>query len=219
MAEQGSPCNVVISSPHTLEATWLASIVTGAGCAVRHSATPEALPDALRDYEADVILLDGCHCGEAMATLRELVQRQYKVVILIDDQRPGTFLHEAFRAGAKGCLLCNEQPDRFAQSVRLAAKGMVVISDAAARTLASTSHGGAATGQASPFTDLEQRLASLVAQGATNREIGEHLFISEHTVKAHLREILRKLGLRNRHQLAAYVAAHGGTSAETQQLP
>jgi DNA-binding NarL/FixJ family response regulator len=217
MASQGSACDVVISSPHALEAAWLASIITGAGCRARYTPTVEALADALRENEADVVLLDGCHCGDDMATVRDLVQQQHKVVILIDRERPGSFLHQAFRAGAKGCLLCDEQADRFAESVRLAAQGMVVMSDDAARILASTSSDGATAGETSPFTDLEQQLASLVAQGATNREIGEQLFISEHTVKVHLRDVLKKLGLRNRHHLAAYVAAHGGTSAGTQQ--
>jgi DNA-binding NarL/FixJ family response regulator len=46
----------------------------------------------------------------------------------------------------------------------------------------------------------------MVALGATNREIGEELFISEHTVKVQLGRILSKLSLRNRQQLAGYVA-------------
>jgi two-component system nitrate/nitrite response regulator NarL len=55
----------------------------------------------------------------------------------------------------------------------------------------------------------EQEVLQLVCEGATNREIAERLIVSEHTVKVHLRNILNKLNLRNRQQVAAY-AVHEG---------
>ncbi|MFW6056935.1 MAG: helix-turn-helix domain-containing protein, partial [Chloroflexota bacterium] len=51
------------------------------------------------------------------------------------------------------------------------------------------------------LTGREHQLAILVAQGATNREIAGAMFISEHTVKIHIGNILTKLDLRNRQQL------------------
>jgi two-component system nitrate/nitrite response regulator NarL len=48
-----------------------------------------------------------------------------------------------------------------------------------------------------------------VCEGATNREIAERLIVSEHTVKVHLRNILNKLNLRNRQQVAAYAVQEG----------
>jgi len=50
----------------------------------------------------------------------------------------------------------------------------------------------------------EREVLQLVCQGATNREIAKRLIVSEHTVKVHLRNILNKLNLRNRQQVAAY---------------
>ena len=49
----------------------------------------------------------------------------------------------------------------------------------------------------------------MVARGATNKEIADALFLSAHTVKVHLRNILDKLDLRNRQQLAAHIASEG----------
>ena len=49
----------------------------------------------------------------------------------------------------------------------------------------------------------------LIGEGSTNREIARELFISEYTVKAHLRAILTKLDLRNRQQAAAYAVKNG----------
>jgi DNA-binding CsgD family transcriptional regulator len=56
------------------------------------------------------------------------------------------------------------------------------------------------------LTNAERTLAVLVAKGMTNRQVGEHLFISRHTVDAHLRHIFRKLGINSRVGLAHLVA-------------
>ena len=55
------------------------------------------------------------------------------------------------------------------------------------------------------LSDRETEILDLVGEGKTNREIGEELFISEHTVKVHLGNILTKLKLKNRQQAAAYI--------------
>jgi DNA-binding NarL/FixJ family response regulator len=55
----------------------------------------------------------------------------------------------------------------------------------------------------------EREVLQLVCEGATNREIAERLIVSEHTVKVHLRNILNKLNLRNRQQVAAYAVQEG----------
>jgi DNA-binding NarL/FixJ family response regulator len=59
------------------------------------------------------------------------------------------------------------------------------------------------------LTPRELEILGGLARGETNREIATELFISEHTVKIHVRHILAKLGLRNRQQAAAYAAAQG----------
>ena len=56
------------------------------------------------------------------------------------------------------------------------------------------------------LTDRELRILEMIGNGSTNREIGEGLYISEHTVKVHLGAILNKLHLKNRQQAAAYIA-------------
>ena len=54
----------------------------------------------------------------------------------------------------------------------------------------------------------ERDIAGLVTTGLTNREIGERLFLSRHTVDAHLRQIFRKLGVRSRVELTRVVVEH-----------
>jgi non-specific serine/threonine protein kinase len=59
---------------------------------------------------------------------------------------------------------------------------------------------------ASPLSPRERDVAALVAEGLTNRAIGERLFISERTVDGHVARILSKLGFESRAQVAAWVA-------------
>jgi DNA-binding CsgD family transcriptional regulator len=63
------------------------------------------------------------------------------------------------------------------------------------------------------LTESERSVADLVAEGLTNREAGSRLFLSRHTVDAHLRHIYRKLGIRSRTELARVVAQHGESAA------
>jgi small-conductance mechanosensitive channel/DNA-binding CsgD family transcriptional regulator len=65
------------------------------------------------------------------------------------------------------------------------------------------------------LTERELEIASLVSQGATNKEIGEKLFITENTAKVHVKNILRKLELKNRQQLAVYAASKEGVKTPT----
>jgi DNA-binding CsgD family transcriptional regulator len=60
------------------------------------------------------------------------------------------------------------------------------------------------------LTESERGVADLVAEGLTNREVAARLFLSPHTVDAHLRHIFRKLGIESRVELARIVAEHGG---------
>ncbi|ERT05018.1 bacterial regulatory s, luxR family protein [Lyngbya aestuarii BL J] len=59
------------------------------------------------------------------------------------------------------------------------------------------------------LTNAEERVFFEVIQGFTNKEIGEHLFISDRTVQAHLRNILRKLNLKNRSHLVRFAFENG----------
>jgi small-conductance mechanosensitive channel/DNA-binding CsgD family transcriptional regulator len=65
------------------------------------------------------------------------------------------------------------------------------------------------------LSERELEITSLVSQGATNREIGEKLFITENTAKVHVKNILRKLELKNRQQLAVYAVSKDGVKTPT----
>ena len=76
----------------------------------------------------------------------------------------------------------------------------------AARARAELARVGGRTGSGAALTGSEHRVAELVAQGMTNREVAEALFVSEHTVESHLSSAYRKLGVRSRTELASKLA-------------
>jgi DNA-binding CsgD family transcriptional regulator len=64
------------------------------------------------------------------------------------------------------------------------------------------------------LTESEFAVVSLVAQGATNREVVERLYLSPYTVNSHLRHVFGKLGIRSRVELARLAAGRGGVSRQ-----
>lgn len=200
----------MICSPYALESEGIGDLLRETGCATpRLAATIEPGLDSGELTPLDVILLDGCHLGEAMRDLRDLAAHGRRVIVLVGPERDGSCIHEVVRADARGCLSCDEEPQRFAQCVQMVSQGAVVISSDAATRMA----GAPVTAQpplpSQGLTDRQHQIATTVAQGASNREIGEALNISEHTVKIQLGQAFEKLGLRNRQQLAAHIADQG----------
>ena len=153
---------------------------------------------------ADVVLLDlGIPGGgvEACALLRDL-RPDVRVVVLThaDDDAD---LAGAVRAGARGYLLKDTTPAEMVDAVRAVASGSSLLSPAMASRLLDEfavlvrRHEGSAEGSAS-LSRRELEVLTLVAQGLNNRSIAEALFISENTVKNHIRNIHEKLQVHSR---------------------
>lgn len=128
-------------------------------------------------------------------------------------------IYSGLRAGALGYLLKDITSEQLANAVRAAARGEVLLQPniadkvfAALNQPPSPRLSAASSKPAAPsvgsvveeLTEREREILLLVARGATNREIGEALFITEGTVKNHMSNILSKLGLRDRTQAALY---------------
>jgi two-component system NarL family response regulator len=164
----------------------------------------EVLVDTVTRSRADVVLLDlGVRGGgvEACALLRD-AQPDVRVVVLAhaDDDAD---LAGAVRAGARGYLLKDTTPTELVEAVRTVASGSSLLSPAMASRLLDefavlvrrqdTSGEGTAA-----LSRRELEVLTLVAEGLNNRAIAERLYISENTVKNHIRNIHEKLQVHSR---------------------
>jgi DNA-binding NarL/FixJ family response regulator len=100
----------------------------------------------------------------------------------------------AIEAGATGYLLKDFRADELFRAVRAAARGEAVLSPSVATRLL----GSVRRPAQEPLSAREREVLELVAGGATNREVGRRLFVSEATVKTHLLHVYAKLGVNDR---------------------
>lgn len=174
--------------------------------------------DKAGELAPDVILMDlhmpQCTGLEATQAIRTKMPQVNILVLTVSENEADLFA--AVKFGAKGYILKNIEPEELTQAIFHIAQGGVIISPLMAAKLLSEfqdlSAGVAkklAQEVAADLSPREDEVLKLVAQGATNKKIADSLFISENTVKTHLRNIMDKLHLVNRSQAAAYAVKRG----------
>ncbi len=143
---------------------------------------------------------------EACAALKEAAPNSRIIMLTVSDEEAD--LYEAVKNGASGYLLKDSSIEEVAQAVRVVADGQSLISPSMAiklldefKQMSRSDRGHAPTPK---LTDRELEVLRLVAQGLNNREIAKQLFISENTVKNHVRNILEKLQLHSRMEAVMY---------------
>ena len=122
------------------------------------------------------------------------------------------YVHGALKAGARGFLLKDAGPDLLTRAIHAAAEGDALIAPSVTvRLLATfaTSRAEAARQPLEPLTAREEEVLVTVARGRTNDEIASELFITTSTVKAHVASLMRKLGARNRVEVAMWAHESG----------
>jgi DNA-binding NarL/FixJ family response regulator len=123
------------------------------------------------------------------------------------------YVHSALKAGARGFLLKDAGPALLTQAIHAAAEGDALIApNITARLLAAFADSSPAPPPAQPIeplTNREEELLIPVARGRTNSEIADELHISISTVKTHLASLMRKLGARNRVEIAMWAHETG----------
>ena len=169
--------------------------------------------DRARTLMPDLVLMDlkMPQLGglEAIQTIKEEFPSMQVVVLSVSDDPQDLF--EAIKRGAQGYLIKNMEPHLWLDYLNAVASGDTRISRAVADRVLEEFTKSRTAGAAAPLPTLtprEQEVLSLVARGQTNREIGTALDIAENTVRRHLQNILEKLHLRNRVELAAFAMKH-----------
>lgn len=122
------------------------------------------------------------------------------------------YVHGALKAGARGFLLKDAGPPLLVQAIHAAAAGDALIAPSVTvRLLAAfaDTRPSRPVQPIEPLTDREEEVLVTVARGRTNSEIADQLHISLSTVKTHLAALMRKLGVRNRVELAMWAHETG----------
>jgi DNA-binding NarL/FixJ family response regulator len=122
------------------------------------------------------------------------------------------YVHGALKAGARGFLLKDAGPELLLQAIHAAANGDALIApNVTVRLLTAFASGTSSrpVQPIEPLTDREEQVLLTVARGHTNGEIATELFISLSTVKTHLATLMRKLGVRNRVEIAMWAYETG----------
>lgn len=160
----------------------------------------------------DMILMDinMKKMGGLEATKEIKAKFPYVKIVMVTVSDNISHLFEALKKGAQGYLLKNLTPSAWLEYLRAIAYDEVPMSqELAQRILSEFTQIDKPKIEESPLTNREKEILSLVAKGMLNRDIATQLVISEHTVKNHLKNILQKLHLENRVQLARYAYERG----------
>lgn len=171
----------------------------------------EAIAKA-EDLVPDVVLMDvrmpRVNGIEATARISESVPTTKIIMLTVSDEEED--LYEAIKAGATGYLLKEIAIEEVPYAIRAVVQGQSLISPSMASKLLNefnTLAKQADEKQQFPvpkLTSRELEVLKLVAQGMSNREIAKELYISENTVKNHVRNILEKLHLHSRMEAVVY---------------
>jgi DNA-binding NarL/FixJ family response regulator len=160
----------------------------------------------------DIVLLDSHITGvDALQVVKEIKASSPEIkVVLLSRSDSGKNALDFMKAGARAFLAKNISAGDLIKSLELISSGRIIISPLFAEKFLediSFNTSEKNSGESVPTSVLsgrEMQIALLIAEGDTNKEIAEKLFITENTAKVHVKNILNKLELKNRQQLAVY---------------
>ncbi|GAA4415183.1 response regulator transcription factor [Georgenia halophila] len=206
-----APIRVLVVDDDPLVRSGLTMMLDGADgiSVVGEAADGDEVPAALDTHPTDVVLMDlrmpRVDGVRATARLRSRPNAPEVVVLTTFDSDEEIL--GALRAGASGFLLKDTPPPQISEALRRVAAGESILSPSVTRRLIDQ-----AVGQSGVAEQARQRLARLserelevvraIGQGRTNAEIAAQMYLSLATVKAHVSQVLTKLELTNRTQIA-----------------
>jgi len=213
------PPSILLVDDHPLTRDGLAALLRGHGFDVVGEAGDgrEAI-ELARQLEPDVILLDlsmpGLNGLDALPRLREQAP-SCEIVVLTASGDEANLL-AAIRGGAAGYLLKTEPPERLVDFLHGAAAGEAALSGVVARRLLEQvrngrgADGGVPESIARRLSARELEVLLLLDEHLGTDQIAKRLFISEHTVRSHVKSLLRKLDVSSRRQALEALATTRG---------
>jgi two-component system nitrate/nitrite response regulator NarL len=197
-----------------------AALADGSSCQVSSSPPRHVISSALR-FRPDAVLLDvDADNTDATTVIRDLRRLLPGTAVLVLSASPSaTLLSEVMTAGAAGFLSFDSDMAEVLAAVESAAAGQVVLSgrrlEALVRHLTHHAVPRQPSGPGGRLTDREVQVLSLLVAGASTTTIASTLFVSAHTARTHIQNVLAKLDVHSRLEAAAYAVQHGLVEAYT----
>lgn len=198
--------SIIVVDDHTLFRRGLVGLLSemeGFKVAGEASNGQDALV-LIAEEKPDVVLLDvnmpGMGGIETLAALRKL--GMHTPVLMLTISQLGEDLIGAIRAGANGYLLKNAEPEALRQTIRQVVAGKSVLAPEVTEQVFRLVRNGQFN-PVNPLTEREVEVLRFLSHGLTTAQTGNELFISENTVKTHVRHILEKLDVSNRAEAVA----------------
>lgn len=201
---------VVIAEGALRRSAWEALLAQQPGLSVAATVAGPAEVRAVMPADGPVaILADGVGLGAEQAAGLVTAAGGAGVLWLLEEVElePVTVL---LRAGVIGCLPTGASVGELARAIVAVGRGEIALpASVAARALTRLTRPPATEGQpADDLTDREREVVALLAQGLTNKDIAQNLFLSVRTVEAHLRSVYGKLDVRSRTEAALWAIEH-----------
>lgn len=166
--------------------------------------------ELIQKLKPDVILLDvnmpGMSGVEVVKDIRKKVGCR---ILMLTISKHEEDLFGAINAGADGYLLKNAEPEELRKAIQLVYEGKSVLSAEVTRSLFKAITGMPKTPSDRGLSDREIEVLNCLAQGMTTSDIASELYISDNTVKTHIRHILEKLESSNRAEAVSRAAQLG----------
>lgn len=170
----------------------------------------------VQELHPDIVLMDiGMPVMNGMEATKQIKKRDQDVKILVLTMHDNEeYLFQFLQAGASGYVLKKAADSDLVNAIHVVNRGDCFLYPSAAKMvvedyLEKLKHGQEPTSSFDTLTDREREILTLVAEGYTNREIAEALFISVKTVETHKANIMEKLNLHKRAELVRYAIKKG----------
>ncbi len=219
------PVRVVLVDDHTLFRMGLAELLEQRGSikVVGVTGNADEARRLLREEKPDVLIMD-LHMPplDGLTLFRQLRHEGYTTpTLMLTVSNAEEDLSNVLRAGARGYLLKDMEPDDVVDAILRASRGETVVAPAMTMKLVKLLQNDQPTPSSSSMLDTltqrEREILTHLAQGESNKVIARALDISHDTVKLHVRHILSKLNLTSRVEAAVFAVEHK-LSAQNGQL-
>jgi len=195
------PIRIVVVDDHALFRSGLISLLNGEADfqVVGEAGNGQEALEVVRRLRPDIVLLDvNMPVMGGVETVKALKETQDVRILMLTISKNDEDLLGAVSSGADGYLLKNADPDDLFRSIRYVQAGMSVLSPEVTRQVLRAVNPDQAGAADRGLSSRELEVLKCLAGGKTTAQISSELFISDNTVKTHVRHILEKLEAANR---------------------